>query len=68
MGLGSAFHLSERGYKVTLLEKQDDVAQVASFLNGAMICPSMTASWASLKFLAKVTTKKSFHICCFNIF
>ena len=27
MGLGTAFHLSERGYRVTLLEKQKDVAK-----------------------------------------
>ena len=54
MGLGTAFHLSERGYRVTLLEKQKDVAKVASYINGAMICPSMTASWASLSLLSKV--------------
>jgi len=53
MGLGTAFHLSERGYRVTLLEKQKDVAKVASYINGAMICPSMTASWASLSLLSK---------------
>ena len=54
MGLGTSLQLAERGYKVTLLEKQSDVAKVASYINGAMICPSMTASWASLKLLAQV--------------
>ena len=54
MGLGTCLHLAERGYKVTLLEKQSDVAKVASYINGAMICPSMTASWASLKLLSQV--------------
>jgi len=53
MGLGTSLQLAERGYKVTLLEKQSDVAKVASYINGAMICPSMTASWASLKLLAQ---------------
>ena len=54
MGLCNSLHLAERGYKVTLLEKQSDVAKVASYINGAMICPSMTASWASLKLLSQV--------------
>ena len=54
MGLCNSFYLAERGYKVTLLEKQSDVAKVASYINGAMICPSMTASWASLKLLSQV--------------
>ena len=55
MGLGTSLKLSERGYKVTLLEKQGDVAKVASYINGAMICPSMTASWASLGLLSRVS-------------
>ncbi len=54
MGLGTAFHLSEKGYEVSVLEQQPDVAMVASSVNGAMLCPSMTASWASLKLLSKV--------------
>ena len=45
---------SSRGYRVTILEKNKDVAQVASSINGAMICPSMCASWASMKLLSKV--------------
>ena len=55
MGLGTSLKLAERGYKVTLLEKQGDVAKVASYINGAMICPSMTASWASLGLLSRVS-------------
>ena len=43
-----------RGYRVTLLEKNKNVAQVASSINGAMLCPSMCASWASLKLILKV--------------
>ena len=58
MGLGTCLHLAERGYKVTLLEKQSDVAKVASYINGAMICPSMTASWASLKLLSHTVLYK----------
>ena len=53
MGLGTSLKLAERGYKVTVLEKQPEVAKVASYINGAMICPSMTASWASMKLLAQ---------------
>jgi L-2-hydroxyglutarate oxidase LhgO len=29
MGMGTAFLLSERGYKVTVLEEKPDVAQVS---------------------------------------
>ena len=29
MGLGTAFHLAERGYDVTILEKADSVASVS---------------------------------------
>ena len=54
MSLGTSLQLVDRGYKVTLLEKQSDVAKVASYINGAMICPSMTATWASLKLLSQV--------------
>ena len=84
MGLGTAFHLAERGFDVTVLEKEDSVAkvstlfysrmhkwlnykylkitliwnnvliydcssQVASRSNGALLCPSMCASWADIK-------------------
>lgn len=50
MGLGTAFHLAERGYKVTVLEKGDSVANAASRENGGLLCPSMSASWADIKF------------------
>ena len=29
MGLGTALHLAERGYNVTILEKEDSVASVS---------------------------------------
>lgn len=59
MGLGTAFHLSERGFKVKLLEKNQDVASAqGSYINGAMICPSMCASWASLNLLKEVRFAK----------
>ena len=54
MGLGSAWYLSQKGYRVTVLEKNAQVAMVASSVNGAMICPSMCNSWASLKLLSEV--------------
>ena len=54
MGLGSAWYLTQKGYKVTVLEKNAEVAMVASSVNGAMICPSMCNSWASLKLLSEV--------------
>ena len=30
MGLGTAFHLAEKGYKVTVLEKANDTATVSA--------------------------------------
>jgi len=53
MGLGSALHLAEAGCTVTVLEKEESVAKVASNINGAMLCPSLCASWASFKFLSE---------------
>ena len=47
MGLATALRLSERGSKVTILESAGDVATVASYCNGAILCQSMAASWAS---------------------
>ncbi len=59
MGLGSAFHLAKSGRcsKVTVIEAREEVAGAASNINGSMICPSLCASWASFKFLAKVVRR-----------
>ena len=62
MGLGSAWYLTKKGYKVTVLERQPEVAMVASSINGAMICPSMCASWASMKLVSEVSFYAHFHI------
>ena len=62
MGLGSAWYLSQRGYKVTVLEQKSEVAMGASSINGAMLCPSMCASWASLKLVSEVHFFLIFHI------
>ena len=36
MGLGTAFHLAERGFDVTVLEKEDSVAKVSNNLYSKM--------------------------------
>ena len=36
MGLGTAFHLAERGFDVTVLEKEDSVAKVSNKLYSRM--------------------------------
>ena len=61
MGLGSAWYLTKKGYKVTVLERQPEVAMVASSINGAMICPSMCASWASMKLVSEVSFYRVSH-------
>ncbi|XP_023331328.1 uncharacterized protein LOC111703577 isoform X2 [Eurytemora carolleeae] len=53
MGLSTSLQLAERGVQVTLLEVNPLPAQVASYYNGAIICNSMAASWASATLIAK---------------
>lgn len=47
IGISSALQLAKRGIAVTVLEENDEVSKVASYCNGAIICNSMAASWAS---------------------
>lgn len=49
MGLGTAFHLAEKGHMVTVIEKSGSMATQASGLNGSFLCPSMCATWANFK-------------------
>ena len=52
IGISSALQLARRGVAVTVLEESQDVSQVASYRNGAIICQSMAASWASANLIA----------------
>lgn len=47
IGLSTALRLAQKGSKVTVLESSAGVATVASYCNGAILCQSMAASWAS---------------------
>jgi len=53
IGLSSAYQLALRGVHVTVLEERQDTGQVASFCNGAILCQSMAASWASARLIAE---------------
>ena len=53
IGVSSALQLARRGLKVTVVEECSQVSQVASFRNGAILCQSMAASWASAHLLSE---------------
>jgi len=53
IGLSSAYQLALRGVEVTVLEEKESPGQVASFCNGAILCQSMAASWASARLIAE---------------
>lgn len=44
-GLTTAYELLERGWEVTVLDEQDDVACGASHANGSLLTPSMAEPW-----------------------
>ena len=53
IGISSALQLARRGVKVTVLEECSQVSQGASYRNGAILCQSMAASWASAHLLSE---------------
>ena len=53
IGISSALQLARRGLEVTVVEECQEVSQVASFRNGAILCQSMAASWASAHLLSE---------------
>ena len=53
IGISSALQLARRGVKVTVVEECSQVSQVASYRNGAILCQSMAASWASAHLLSE---------------
>ena len=53
IGISSALQLARRGLEVTVVEECPEVSQVASFRNGAILCQSMAASWASAHLLSE---------------
>ena len=53
IGISTAFQLARRGVQVTVLESRPEISSVSSYKNGAILCQSMAASWASATVLAK---------------
>jgi len=53
IGISTALQLANRGIKVTVLEQNQDISRVASYCNGAILCNSMAASWASANIIAE---------------
>ena len=53
IGISSALQLARRGVKVTVVEECSQVSQGASYRNGAILCQSMAASWASAHLLSE---------------
>ena len=56
MGLGTAFHLAERGFDVTVLEKEDSVAKVSNNLYSRM------HKWSKLNLLKLLLFGKRFYL------
>jgi D-amino-acid dehydrogenase len=46
VGVTTAYYLRQRGFEVTVLERNTGVAQAASFANAGVIAPSYVAPWA----------------------
>jgi len=45
-GVSTAYYLAKTcNYEVTCIEKRRRVARVASYLNGGLVCPSLTLPW-----------------------
>ena len=63
IGTASAYYLAQRGFRVTLIERQPDVGLETSFANGGLITPSMSDPWAApgipLKLLQWIGREKS---------
>lgn len=47
IGVTSAYYLVRRGFRVTLVEAQPEVALETSFANGGLLTPSMSDPWAT---------------------
>ena len=46
-GLSSAVYLSEKGISVICVESNEKEAMETSYLNGSLVCPSLTQPWAN---------------------
>lgn len=57
VGLSTAYRLQQSGYAVTVLEKHPQgAAREMSYLNGGLLCPSLTmpwCNWSSMKVAVK---------------
>lgn len=53
-GLATALYLAEHGVEVTCVDSHAEVGQETSFLNGALVCPSLTYPWANGATLKKL--------------
>lgn len=47
VGVTTAYFLHEKGYTVTVVERQNEVAAEASFGNAGHVCPSYATPWAA---------------------
>ena len=47
IGITTAWYLVERGHEVTVLDRNPQLAEGASFANGGLLTPSTSDSWAA---------------------
>ncbi len=63
IGITSAWYLAQRGYQVTIIEKEQSAGLATSFANGGLLTPSMADPWAApglpLKLLRWMGREKS---------
>ena len=60
-GLSSAVHLAQEGYAVTVIETHAEYGLETSYMNGALVCPSLTQPWSSPSNLKSFFTETLFN-------
>lgn len=53
VGVASAYYLAKQGAKVTVIERQHDVAEETSHGNAGQVSPGYSTPWAAPAFLLR---------------
>lgn len=60
-GLSSAVYLAEEGLQVVCVEKNNREAEETSYMNGSLVCPSLTKPWTNNSNLSSCLTESMLH-------
>jgi D-amino-acid dehydrogenase len=55
-GLTTAMYLANDGYEVVCIESRNMEGRESSYLNGSLVCPSLTTPWANITTLKYILT------------